>query len=120
MDELTGSIFRTYHASHALQQQLDELTPTNGTVDEKLSAYRSANNAVAMLFNHLHKTSELTTRDKSSESLLDNSKQQEDAIKLTCLDPRISVAWYAFNYKSIVAIENELNYLCNMVCIKKS
>ena len=44
-------VFRTYNASHTLQEQLKN-TPVDGTVEEKLLAYNRANREVAVLCNH--------------------------------------------------------------------
>lgn len=52
MKGLTAKVFRTYNASITFQQQLDKLTPENGTVAEKLAAYNVANRLVAKLCNH--------------------------------------------------------------------
>jgi len=56
MDGLTAKVFRTYNASHTLQQQLDLLSQEPGFADEpvaaKLLAYNRANRAVAVLCNH--------------------------------------------------------------------
>ncbi|OJA11705.1 hypothetical protein AZE42_02095 [Rhizopogon vesiculosus] len=52
MKGLTAKVFRTYNASITFQQQLDEGTPTDATVQEKLNAYNHANRMVAILCNH--------------------------------------------------------------------
>lgn len=52
MPGLTAKVFRTYNASITLQQQLDDHTPADGTVMEKLAAYNKANRMVAILCNH--------------------------------------------------------------------
>ncbi|KAL4251473.1 DNA topoisomerase I [Abortiporus biennis] len=52
MKGLTAKVFRTYNASITFQQQLDQGTPANGTVQEKLNAYNHANRMVAILCNH--------------------------------------------------------------------
>lgn len=52
MKGLTAKVFRTYNASITFQQQLDEGTPSQGTVQEKLNAYNHANRMVAILCNH--------------------------------------------------------------------
>lgn len=51
MPGLTAKCFRTYNASHTMQQQLD-LIPNEGTVNEKIVRYNAANRAVAILCNH--------------------------------------------------------------------
>ena len=52
MKGLTAKVFRTFNASQTFQIQLDEKTPRNGTVQEKLNAYNEANRMVAILCNH--------------------------------------------------------------------
>ncbi|PCH36078.1 hypothetical protein WOLCODRAFT_140214 [Wolfiporia cocos MD-104 SS10] len=52
MKGLTAKVFRTYNASYTIQQQLDQGTPRNGTVQQKLNAYNHANRMVAILCNH--------------------------------------------------------------------
>ena len=52
MKGLTAKVFRTFNASQTFQVQLDEKTPHNGTVQEKLNAYNEANRMVAILCNH--------------------------------------------------------------------
>ena len=52
MKGLTAKVFRTFNASQTFQVQLDEKTPHNGTVQEKLNAYNEANRMVAVLCNH--------------------------------------------------------------------
>ncbi|KAI9569687.1 DNA topoisomerase I [Boletus coccyginus] len=52
MKGLTAKVFRTYNASITFQEQLDEGTPKNATVQEKLNAYNHANRMVAILCNH--------------------------------------------------------------------
>ncbi len=51
MKGLTAKVFRTYNASWTFQQQLKN-TPKNGTVQEKILAYNTANREVAILCNH--------------------------------------------------------------------
>ena len=51
MKGLTAKVFRTYNASWTFQQQLKN-TPKNGTVQEKIAAYNTANREVAILCNH--------------------------------------------------------------------
>jgi DNA topoisomerase-1 len=72
MKGLTAKVFRTYNASITFQQQLDESTPTNASVQEKLNAYNHANRMVAILCNHqrsvpkTHEQSMDKMRDKVS------------------------------------------------------
>lgn len=51
MPGLTAKCFRTYNATHTMQQQLD-LIENTGTVNEKIVKYNAANRAVAILCNH--------------------------------------------------------------------
>lgn len=52
MKGLSAKVFRTYNASITFQNQLDEGTPENGTMQEKLNHYNHANRMVAILCNH--------------------------------------------------------------------
>jgi DNA topoisomerase-1 len=52
MKGLTAKVFRTYNASTTFQDQLEQRTPANGTLIEKLAAYNEANRMVAILCNH--------------------------------------------------------------------
>ncbi|KLO19461.1 hypothetical protein SCHPADRAFT_818092 [Schizopora paradoxa] len=52
MKGLTAKVFRTYNASITFQEQLDLLTPSEASVQEKLNAYNKANRLVAILCNH--------------------------------------------------------------------
>ena len=52
MPGLSAKVFRTYNASHTMEQELNRLTPEDGSVTEKLLAYNRANRAVAVLCNH--------------------------------------------------------------------
>jgi hypothetical protein len=52
MEGLTAKVFRTYNASYTFQDQLKQLTPSQGTVAEKIAAYNKANKEVAILCNH--------------------------------------------------------------------
>jgi DNA topoisomerase-1 len=51
MKGLTAKVFRTYNASWTFQQQLKN-TPKNGSIQEKIAAYNTANREVAILCNH--------------------------------------------------------------------
>ena len=51
MKGLSAKVFRTYNASWTFQQQLKN-TPKDGTVQEKIAAYNTANREVAILCNH--------------------------------------------------------------------
>ena len=52
MKGLTAKVFRTYNASITFQEQLEIVTPRDGTTQEKLNAYNKANRLVAILCNH--------------------------------------------------------------------
>ncbi|KAI0288507.1 hypothetical protein BC826DRAFT_1037325 [Russula brevipes] len=52
MKGLSAKVFRTYNASITFQNQLDEGTPEDGTIQEKLNHYNHANRMVAILCNH--------------------------------------------------------------------
>jgi DNA topoisomerase I len=52
MKGLSAKVFRTYNASITFQNQLDEGTPEDGTLQEKLNHYNHANRMVAILCNH--------------------------------------------------------------------
>ena len=79
MSGLTAKVFRTYNASHTLQQQLDQLTPEDGTVAEKVLAYNRANRAVAILCNHQRAVPK--THEKSMENLVNKINSKKDEIK---------------------------------------
>lgn len=51
MKGLSAKVFRTYNASWTFQNQLKN-TPKNGTIQEKIAAYNTANREVAILCNH--------------------------------------------------------------------
>ncbi|KZP34664.1 hypothetical protein FIBSPDRAFT_719865 [Athelia psychrophila] len=69
MKGLTAKVFRTYNASITFQEQLDEGTPKNASVQEKLNAYNSANRMVAILCNHQRAAPK--THDQSMGKLMD-------------------------------------------------
>lgn len=69
MKGLTAKVFRTYNASITFQQQLDEGTPKNASVQEKLNAYNNANRMVAILCNHQRAVPK--THDQSMGKLMD-------------------------------------------------
>lgn len=52
MKGLTAKVFRTYNASITFQEQLDQKSLENATLQEKLNAYNQANRMVAILCNH--------------------------------------------------------------------
>jgi len=69
MKGLTAKVFRTYNASITFQEQLDLLTPTEASVQEKLNAYNKANRLVAILCNHQRSVSK--THGQSMEKMND-------------------------------------------------
>jgi DNA topoisomerase-1 len=79
MEGLTAKVFRTFNASHTLQQQLDAETPKNGTVAEKLLAYNRANRAVAVLCNHQRAVPK--SFEKSMENMEAKIKGKKKEIK---------------------------------------
>ena len=70
MKGLTAKVFRTYNASITFQKQLDENTPEDADITQKLAAYNRANRMVAILCNHqravpkTHEQSMSKMRDK--------------------------------------------------------
>merc|ERR1711902_383262 len=79
MEGLTAKVFRTYNASFALQQQLDELTDPDDNVAAKMLSYNRANREVAVLCNHQRAVPK--TFDKSMENLAAKIEAKQDAIK---------------------------------------
>lgn len=79
MKGLTAKVFRTYNASITFQQQLDENTPKDATVQEKLNAYNQANRMVAILCNH--QRSAPKTHEQSMEKMNDRVIQNALSLK---------------------------------------
>ncbi len=52
MKGLTAKVFRTYNASITFEEQLENRTPKDASVIEKITAYNEANRQVAILCNH--------------------------------------------------------------------
>ncbi|KAJ3032132.1 UNVERIFIED_CONTAM: DNA topoisomerase 1 [Siphonaria sp. JEL0065] len=52
MPGLSAKVFRTFNASYTFQKELNDHTPVDGTVAEKILAYNRANRQVAILCNH--------------------------------------------------------------------
>jgi DNA topoisomerase I len=52
MTGLSAKVFRTFNASFVFQDQLEKLTPKDGSVIDKFAAYTEANRQVAILCNH--------------------------------------------------------------------
>ncbi|KAI0978148.1 hypothetical protein GJ496_011121 [Pomphorhynchus laevis] len=85
MPGLSAKVFRTYNASKTLQDQLDELTNPNDTVEAKLLSYNRANREVAILCNHQRSIPK--TFDVSMEKLkakIDTKKVQIKELKKEC------------------------------------
>ncbi|KAG0201384.1 DNA topoisomerase 1 [Mortierella sp. GBA30] len=87
MKGLTAKVFRTYNASFTFQDQLQKLTPKDGTVAEKLLAYNRANREVAVLCNHQRAVSKghAVQMDKISDKIR-ALKYQKMKLKKTILD----------------------------------
>nr|CAG4651642.1 EOG090X0296 [Triops cancriformis] len=87
MEGLTAKVFRTFNASNTLQEQLEKLTDSDATVQEKILAYNRANRAVAILCNHQRAVPK--TFAKSMENLqkkIDDKKEQISEAKRTLKD----------------------------------
>lgn len=52
MKGLSAKVFRTFNASITFQKQLDDNTPEDADITQKLAAYNRANRMVAILCNH--------------------------------------------------------------------
>jgi DNA topoisomerase I len=72
MPGLSAKVFRTYNASKTLEEQLEELDPSD-SVQTKMSEYHRANREVAILCNH-----QKTVTVKSEESI----QKQRDKLEL--------------------------------------
>ncbi|KAI6211719.1 DNA topoisomerase I [Aphelenchoides besseyi] len=79
MPGLTAKVFRTYNASHTLQEKLNEFTNADSSVAEKMLAYNRANRAVAVLCNHQRSVPK--THEKSMENLEKKIKEKADKLK---------------------------------------
>lgn len=79
MDGLTAKVFRTYNASHTLQEQLNLLTNPDESVAAKILAYNRANRAVAILCNHQRAVPK--TFAKSMENLQNKIQAKKKDIK---------------------------------------
>jgi len=79
MDGLTAKVFRTFNASHTLQEQLDELTDKEDNLAAKMLSYNRANRAVAILCNHQRAVPK--THDKAMENLDQKLEAKQEAIK---------------------------------------
>jgi DNA topoisomerase-1 len=78
MEGLTAKVFRTYNASMTLQEQLNELTQDDDTVNEKFLSYNRANRAVAILCNHQRAPPK--TFDQQMTNLQAKIEAKEEAI----------------------------------------
>jgi len=85
MPGLTAKVFRTYNASITLEKELQKLTKSNMTDDEKIFSYNSANRDVAILCNHqkMAKASPV-----SLEKLKQSIKDQQNKIKSATSDEK--------------------------------
>lgn len=72
MPGLTAKVFRTFNATHTMQQQMD-LIPNEGTVAEKIVAYNGANREVAILCNHQKAVGK--THESTMEKIEDKIKE---------------------------------------------
>ncbi|KAF9503767.1 hypothetical protein BS47DRAFT_1445884 [Hydnum rufescens UP504] len=79
MKGLTAKVFRTYNASITFQQQLEERTPKDGSMIEKLAAYNEANRMVAILCNHQKSVS------KNHGASMEKMENQVSGIRLMFL-----------------------------------
>ncbi|PVD20892.1 hypothetical protein C0Q70_19055 [Pomacea canaliculata] len=79
MEGLTAKVFRTYNASHTLQEQLNLLTNPEDSVAAKLLSYNRANRAVAVLCNHQRAVPK--TFAKSMENLQNKITAKKKEIK---------------------------------------
>merc|ERR1712152_27071 len=78
MDGLTAKVFRTFNASHTLQEQLDDLTDKDDNLAAKMLSYNRANRAVAILCNHQRAVPK--THDKAMENLRNKIKTKREAV----------------------------------------
>ncbi|KAK7498907.1 hypothetical protein BaRGS_00009999 [Batillaria attramentaria] len=79
MEGLTAKVFRTYNASHTLQEQLNLLTNPDDSVAAKILSYNRANRAVAVLCNHQRAVPK--TFAKSMENLQNKITAKKKEIK---------------------------------------
>ena len=84
MKGLTAKVFRTYNASITFQQQLDESTPKNASVQEKLNAYNHANRMVAILCNHQRSVPK--THEQSMDKMRDRVRADHCCVVGTLTD----------------------------------
>nr|XP_023679365.1 DNA topoisomerase I, mitochondrial-like isoform X1 [Paramormyrops kingsleyae]XP_023679366.1 DNA topoisomerase I, mitochondrial-like isoform X1 [Paramormyrops kingsleyae] len=79
MKGLTAKVFRTYNASTTLQDQLNRLTSSDMSVEEKILAYNRANRAVAILCNHQRAAPK--TFEKSMQNLQEKIELKEKLLE---------------------------------------
>merc|ERR1712227_1087423 len=72
MDGLTAKVFRTYNASHCLQEELNKRTKSNQSVANQVLQYNLSNRAVAILCNH---------KKTASKNFQDQKGRQEEKIE---------------------------------------
>ncbi|KAJ1910384.1 DNA topoisomerase 1 [Tieghemiomyces parasiticus] len=92
MPGLSAKVFRTFNASHTLQEQLKEKTDPNSSVAEKVQAYNRANRAVAELCNHQRAVGKAhdTQMEKLREKVRAQQYQrQRYAQQLADIDPKL-------------------------------
>lgn len=78
---LTAKVFRTFNASHTLQQELEKEVDKEETLEKKLEFYNEANRRVAVLCNH-----QKTVTKKAEEGL---EKQEQKLEELKALHKKI-------------------------------
>lgn len=78
MEGLSAKVFRTYNASRTLQEQLDQMTNSKDSINDKLLAYNRANRAVAILCNHQRAVPK--TFAKSMENMQSKIQAKKDQI----------------------------------------
>lgn len=100
MDGLSAKVFRTYNASRTLQEQLDKLTNTKDSVNDKILSYNRANRAVAILCNHQRAVPK--TFAKSMENMQAKIQAKKDQIKEAELDLKKAKTDYK-NLKTVTA-----------------
>ncbi|RKP33508.1 hypothetical protein BJ085DRAFT_43334 [Dimargaris cristalligena] len=110
MPGLSAKVFRTYNASHTLQEELKN-TPANGTIQEKILAYNRANRRVAELCNHQRAVGKAfgTQMEKLQDRIRALKYQrQRMALQLAALDPKYKRKHPAF-YTTEGGEEGEAN-----------
>ena len=91
MKGLSAKVFRTYNASITFQSQLDEGTPEDGTLQEKLNHYNHANRMVAILCNHQRAAPK--THDQSMAKMKEKVRISNLLWKLPVLTRPVTAPW---------------------------